>query len=236
MIVRKKLADSVIEEIKGMILNGQLKEGDKLPNQNEFAAQMGVSRSSLREALHTLALMGAIEQRPGFGTVIRAEAPVLFAHKMVPPMMSDAIATEELIDCRRFIETGTVELAVRNATDEEIEEIGVLVKKMKKATSEKKAEDYQELDVEFHYRIATASHNRYLIHMIATLRSSMEQFRREILNVLPGFRSRSLNFHESIYQALKERNEKKAISQMNKHIMDVMSGLKSYYKLTGKES
>jgi GntR family transcriptional repressor for pyruvate dehydrogenase complex len=49
----------VIEEINRMILSGEVKEGDKLPNQNDFAAQLGVSRPSLREALHTLTLIGA---------------------------------------------------------------------------------------------------------------------------------------------------------------------------------
>ena len=48
-INKKKLADSVIEEIKRMIQNGELKEGYKLPNQNAFAAQLGVSRTSLRD-------------------------------------------------------------------------------------------------------------------------------------------------------------------------------------------
>ena len=56
-IKRKKLSDSVIEEIKRMLLSGELQEGDKLPNQNEFAAQLGVSRPSLREALNTLTLI-----------------------------------------------------------------------------------------------------------------------------------------------------------------------------------
>ena len=96
-IKRKKLADSVIEEIIRRIESGELKEGDKLPNQNEFAAQLGVSRPSLREALHTLTLIGAIEQRPGFGTVIRAKNTARMAEHLSPPLVSDTTATMELM-------------------------------------------------------------------------------------------------------------------------------------------
>ena len=84
-VKEKKLAESVIEEIKRMIVDGELKEGDKLPNQNEFAVQLGVSRPSLREALHTLALIGAIEQRPGLGTVLKQLDPKLWADQLALP-------------------------------------------------------------------------------------------------------------------------------------------------------
>jgi GntR family transcriptional repressor for pyruvate dehydrogenase complex len=93
VIKRKKLADSVIEEIKRMVDVGELKEGDKLPNQLEFAAQLGVSRPSLREALHTLTLIGAIEQRPGLGTVIKSANSTLWAVQLCPPLVSDAQAS-----------------------------------------------------------------------------------------------------------------------------------------------
>ena len=81
-IIRKKLADSVLEEIRRMITDGELGEGDKLPNQNEFSTQLGVSRPSLREALHTLNLMGVIEQRPGLGTVRRLHQRIRRIHQV----------------------------------------------------------------------------------------------------------------------------------------------------------
>jgi len=67
---KPKLADYVIEEIKDMLRSGQLAEGSKVPNQNEFAKQLGVSRLSLREALHTLQIFGIVEQKPRTGTII----------------------------------------------------------------------------------------------------------------------------------------------------------------------
>ena len=129
-INKKKLADSVIEEIKRMIQNGELKKGDKVPNQNVFAAQLGVSRTSLREALSTLTRIGVFEQRPGFGTVLRSPIPALFTDHLAPPLISDRQASIELIEARRFIETGTAKLSVKNASSEQISEMGFLIKEM----------------------------------------------------------------------------------------------------------
>ena len=77
IITSKKLTDSILDHIRNMVETGELREGDKLPNQYEFAAQLGVSRPSLREALYTLKQVGAIEQRPGSGTVLRSGAATL---------------------------------------------------------------------------------------------------------------------------------------------------------------
>jgi len=76
------MADAVVDEIKRMIECGELTEGEKLPNQNEFASQLQVSRTSLREALRILDLRGAIEQRPGYGTVIKKFNPILYSSSL----------------------------------------------------------------------------------------------------------------------------------------------------------
>jgi len=168
-IKRKKLADAVIEEIQRMIDNGELKEGDKLPNQNEFAAQLGVSRPSLREALHTLTLIGAVEQRPGLGTVLRSRKQAMFAEHLSPPLVSDHETTIELVEARRHIESGIAELAVKNAGDEDIRELKHLVDAMAGALREERNNDYTELDLKFHFKLAESTRNRFMLHMFVTL-------------------------------------------------------------------
>jgi GntR family transcriptional repressor for pyruvate dehydrogenase complex len=234
-IKRTKLADSVIEEIKRSILSGELREGDKLPNQAEFANQLGVSRPSLREALHTLSLVGAIEQRPGFGTVIRSRIPILYAHQFSPPLLSDHHATLELIVFRRYIEVGMVELAVQNATKNEILKLESTVERMRKALNEGQTEAYVEMDVSFHISIAEAAHNRFILHQIVSIRGFLEQFMQESFGVLPGMFERSFKFHLAIFSAIKERNLRRARASMDKHIQDIQNGLERYYELTRAE-
>jgi GntR family transcriptional repressor for pyruvate dehydrogenase complex len=229
-INKKKLADSVIEEIKRMIQSGELKEGDKLPNQNAFAAQLGVSRTSLREALSTLTRIGVIEQRPGYGTVFRSRIPALFTDHLAPPLISDKQATIELIEARRFIEIGAAELSVKNASPEQINEMGLLIKEMTRSLKEGRIDDYIEQDVAFHFLIAKASHNRFLVNLFVTIRGFMEQYMRESFHLLPWMLERSLKFHQNIYQAVKGGSHSKAVFQMKKHILDVQRAIQQYYR------
>lgn len=229
-VKRKKLAEVVIEEIARMLAAGELREGDKLPNQNQFARQLGVSRPSLREALHTLSLIGAIEQRPGMGTVIKSAAPGLWAQRLSPPLVSDEQATLELLEARRFIESAAVELAVAHAADAEIREMGALVRGMQQALDRGRPEVYSRLDMEFHHRIAAAAHNRFVMHMFVTLRGLMEQFIREAFIVVPGLLERSLAFHRRIHAALRDRRGGEAAAAMTRHIGDIQKALATHYR------
>jgi GntR family transcriptional regulator, transcriptional repressor for pyruvate dehydrogenase complex len=233
-IKRRKLADAVIEEIKRMLASGELAEGDKLPNQNEFAAQLGVSRPSLREAMHTLNLIGAIEQRPGMGTVIKSANPGLWAEKLSPPLVSDEPASLELIEARRFIEIGAVELAVAHATVKDVRKMGSLIRDMKRALDEGRPREYSALDMEFHYQIASAAHNRFVLHMFVTLRGLMEQFIREAFIVVPGLLERSLSFHHRIYEAIRDRSAHQAAATMKQHIQDIQKALENHYQTRRK--
>lgn len=229
-INKKKLSDSVIEEIKRMIKSGELKEGDKVPNQNIFAAQLGVSRTSLREALNTLTRIGVFEQRPGYGTVLRSRIPALFTDHLTPPLISDKQATIELIEARRFLEIGVAELCVKNASPKQVVEMGHLVKEMTRSIKEGKMDDYIEQDVAFHFLIAKGSHNRFLINLFVTIRGFMEQYMRESFHLLPWMLERSLKFHQNIYQAVKDRNRSQAVSHMKKHLLDIQRVIQQYYR------
>lgn len=230
MISRKKVADAVIEEIKRMIQSGELKEGQKLPNQNAFAAQLGVSRTSLREALNTLTRLGITEQRPGYGTVLRSRMPAIFVDHVNPPLISDKQATIELIEVRRFVEAGTAELSVKNIKPDQIKEMDSLIKEMPKSLKEGRIDDYIGHDLAFHYLIAKASHNRFLINIFITIRGFLEQYMRESFRVMPWMLARSLKFHQNIYQAIKNKSAPQAALHMKRHILDVQKAIQQYYQ------
>lgn len=230
MISRKKVADAVIEEIKRMIQSGELKEGQKLPNQNAFAAQLGVSRTSLREALNTLTRLGITEQRPGYGTVLRSRMPAIFVDHVNPPLISDKQATIELIEVRRFVEAGTAELSVKNIKPDQIKEMDSLIKEMPKSLKEGRIDDYIGHDLAFHYLIAKASHNRFLINIFITIRGFLEQYMRESFRVMPWMLARSLKFHQNIYQAIKNKSAPQAAFHMKRHILDVQKAIQQYYQ------
>ncbi len=220
-ISKHKLAHSVIQEIIKMIQKGDLKEGDKLPNQHEFASQLGVSRTVLREALLTLTQLGVTEQRPKVGTVIKDLAPALYSDQLTPTQLSDSQAFSELIEARRFIEVGAIELAVEHATDEQIQEMGKLVDEMDQTVAKRAIDQYTEKNVAFHFMIAKASNNRFMVPLLATVRGYMEQWMHESVSLIPGLLEKSMESHRSIYEAIKERDPAAAVERMKEHIMDL---------------
>ncbi|MBI5606549.1 MAG: FadR family transcriptional regulator [Deltaproteobacteria bacterium] len=234
-ILKKKTADYVLEEIRQMILKGQLNQGDKLPNQNEFAEQLGVSRPSLREALQTLTQIGAIEQRPGMGTVLVSKAHALIANNLNLPFMSDAQGTIELTEIRHLIETGMIALAVVRATNEEIAEIAGVLKEAVKAARKGNIEEYYQQDLVFHHLIAKATHNRYVMHVFQTIRQSLEQFLREAFLVMPEAIDQSAKDHLAILEALKSRNQGKAVEAMSRHLLMVQEKIEGFYQKKQEE-
>jgi GntR family transcriptional repressor for pyruvate dehydrogenase complex len=232
-IKKKKLADEVIDEIKRMIQSGELKEGDRLPNQNEFAAQLGVSRTSLREAFNTLCVLGVLEQHQGFGTIVKSRFSALYADHLAAPFITDEKATMELLEARQFIEIGAARLAAKNATPQQIKEMGALIDAMAKANEKGDIRKLSEQDIDFHFLIAQATGNRVMIHLLADIRSLMERFMHEAFLVLHD-QKRYLKDHRDIYGAIAQHNPKMASALMKKHIHDVQKDLQQYYRVLKK--
>jgi len=217
-VKQKRVSELVIEELRRMIQEGELKDGDKLPNQIEFAAQLGVSRNSLREALNKLKMLGAIQQRPRTGTVVRASSPILLANHFELPIIEDMETTQEFIQSRRFVELGTVELAVANATADEIRVLEDQIRRMREAIERQDHAAYVDLDLEFHFQIARASHNRFLANQLLTYNSFISKFMHGFSDV-PEVMVRSWNEHCIICEGIRNRDQKKAVQAIRKHIM-----------------
>jgi GntR family transcriptional repressor for pyruvate dehydrogenase complex len=212
-IVKKKLSDSVLEEIGRMFEAGELKRGDKLPPQDQLAAQLGVSRPSLREALRAIEMIGAIEQRPGYGTVFHGGVPGVYAEHLSIPSINDEATNIDLGVARRYVETACVELAVDRATTKEIDEMGRMVDNMEQALKDDRKDDYEVADINFHCLVAKASQNQFLIHFSVTMRGIVESFIRELFRILPNRYARPMVFHRRIYEAIRQRENKMAVRQ-----------------------
>ena len=121
--------EQVAEQIRRLISSGALKPGDLLPPERELAAKLGVGRSSIRDAVRTLEVMGILEPRQGHGTVVRD----LSADALVVPLSLVLTRKRELVtellDVRRMIEPGLAARAAKNATAEEIAKMGEILER-----------------------------------------------------------------------------------------------------------
>jgi len=229
---RPKVSDLVVEEIKNMVRTGQLHQGDKLPNQVDFAEQLGVSRPSLREALNRLTKLGIIAQSPGVGTILKAENPDLWVENPPGPLLADSNATLELVEARIWIESLAVEYAVERMTKGELAALAQSVKKMQQAIEKGDYRSYLNEDVSFHCQIANASHNRYFIHMHVTLRGLMQTFTNDMYEHFPDLVSNSFDHHQGILESIQVRDKERAVREIRSHIEDLRLCLLQYYEQT----
>lgn len=226
---KKKLSVYVIEEIKRMLVAGELQEGSKLPNQNEFAKHLGVSRLTLREAMHTLSQISVIVEKPGVGTHIIKGDPSLWDIQVEAPLLSDAQATIELLEARRALEITIVKASVQRITLSEITMLKNDIALMGKALKENDMKSYLKSDMAFHFHLANASHNRYLLRMLKDIQNLLEQFMLEAFSELPQLLPDSMRYHEQIFEHLINHELEEAVKNMSDHIGSIEELLKEYY-------
>lgn len=236
VIKNKKLPERVIEEIRNRLDTGKLLVGDKLPNQNELSRELGVSRTSLREAMKILDLLGVIEQRPGYGTVIRKKIPVYQSQGTRLTLLSDAAATYELLEAREILECGAVKHAAQKATAAHITMLYDLVDKMDLLLKKEDYEGFKKIDYAFHELIGKASGNRFLYDSATALRQYMQQFIDENTELLPGLLKDSQQYHRSVCDAIASHDPVRAKSEMQQHIQTIAESYKRYQTSTATKN
>ncbi|MGV7223802.1 MAG: FadR/GntR family transcriptional regulator [Nitrospinales bacterium] len=218
-VTKMKLSDAVIEEIRKMMVSGELKPGDKLPDHSTLAKQLNVSRNTLREAMNTLSLIGVVDQRSGRGTIVKNAIPPRIQNFFRLPQLGGVDVVSELLDAREAVELGAMKFIVMNITPEELENLSLVVGKMEDALKEARSNHVAKHDLEFHHYLMKATHNRFLLQTFENLRGYTEQFIAEGFKFAPGMMASAIKEHGAILEALKTRDAKKAKYWMKKHII-----------------
>ncbi len=224
----KKLMHHVVEDLRDKIIRGELREGQKLPPQDDFAKSMGVSRGTLREALQQLMLMGLIDMRQGDGTYIRAVTPSMFMNSLSPVLMMDKSSAHELLEARLHIESDVASLAAKNASRRDIHELKEILEGMKKSMASNNVDEFIKRDVEFHMLIAKSSQNRVLMKVVQTIRDILYQFIGDFFTVMPETTKFAMYYHRKILKAIEGRDPADAKKQMDAHIKSLIRRIKSW--------
>lgn len=215
-IQRKRLSDQIIESLIAMIANGELKPGDKLPAEPQLMDQFGVGRSSIREAIGALELIGLITVRPGHGTHI-IDSPDKVQSKSIGLSLI-AIGHDkirELVEARVELEHVIVRLAAERATKEDITEIKAQQKKLTAAVKSGRKLIYADLG--FHTALAKASHNSVLMRFLNELRQPMRHWIEQKAQYDWGY-DQVIEQHETILNAIEARDPEAAQSAMRIHL------------------
>lgn len=213
----------VLESIERDLLSGVLRPGDRLPGERALAAELGVGRSSVREALRVLEVLGLIRTNTGSGPLAGAMIIATPSGGMSQLMRLQVAAAgfpvADIVRTRLVLETAVAAELAQTATSVSLADAQYLVEAMDSPTLT--PTEFLVLDAAFHVALAEASGNQVITAMMAGLRSSIEGYVLAGVANLPNWVTtveRLRREHGSVLAAIRARDVGRARSQMHNHI------------------
>ena len=216
-IRKNRVHEEVAKQLEQMILK-KLQPGDKLPAERELAEKLGVSRSSIRDAMRRLHLIGLVEPRQGAGTVVREISPETLVSPLTNVIAHKRQLVGELLDFRIMLEPPLAARAAQHASPEQVKQMEEILDRQ--ATLLQAGHLAVEEDAEFHYCISQASGNSVVLKVLDVVMDLLRETRSQSLQT-EGRPQKSLAGHKRILAAIKRRDAVAAEAAMRQHIGDV---------------
>lgn len=213
--------------IRDLIARGELKPGDRLPPESELTKSFGVSRSSLREAMKMLTIIGVLDSPTGYCTkVSNLNAKTIFSGFGLTLDLLPLDSFLEIYMLRRIVETAGTELATANATQTDIECLRQLALKAAEQTDLHASIPYDHL---FHRKIAELSGNSAIVEFLEAFRNRSQDYDLYKTDTSHTFKTQSDLGHLQIVQAMERRDATLAASAMTSHIELTYQSLIRYH-------
>jgi GntR family transcriptional regulator, transcriptional repressor for pyruvate dehydrogenase complex len=209
-------AELVVAHIRRLIDERKLGPGARLPAERELAAQIGVSRPSVRAGLRALAAMGVVQSRHGAGTFIRSGPPSLDSEPLSFLAALHGFTRDQMFEARRVLEVGAAGLAAERATGEHLAGIAEEMTGLFASLDDPLA--FLRHDIRFHRAVAAASGNPILASLVEMVSALFYGQRRKTAERARDLRE-SADMHRAIYNALRARDVDRARQAMNEHLV-----------------
>jgi len=218
------LTDEAIGKIKEMIVSGRVRPGEKLPREADLAAELGLSRNSLREAVKALSLINVLDVRQGDGTYATSLAPSLLLETLsfvVDFHRDDTVL--EFFEVRRILEPAATAMAALRMRPEQKAELGVILDAVTVASP---VDDFVATDLEFHKKIALGGGNSVLASLVENMALPTTRARVWRGMTEPGALERTLAEHRAIHRAILASDADLARSWATIHVAGIESWLR----------
>ena len=192
----------VMERIKQALIRGELKPGDFLPSEAELTRNLGVGKSSVREAVKMLQAMGIVEVRRGQGTIIRDHPGENSLNTLVYQLILARGVTQDILEFRMMFEPAYTVMAMHRATDEDYEVIQATIDGLESALQDRVQSAKH--DLAFHKGILYASRNPMVIRVGETMLEMFEASIETSMRTLPEV---ALKDHKQIFKAFRAKDE-----------------------------
>jgi DNA-binding FadR family transcriptional regulator len=214
--VSKFLYDDISAQIENAIM--KMSTGDKLPSERVLAAKYGVSRNVLREALRSLSEKGLLEIRPSKGIYVANLEKEKIAGRLETFLLKNPSCYRnnfiDIVEARTTLEMAVFEIASERATEDDFRSIDGILQKMENCKDD--VEAFSNFDLQFHLRIAEATHNSVFPVLVKTLcdMTGKQMFMFNLLN--PDKLDKVCHEHIEIVEAIKNK-DKERIAKAGKH-------------------
>jgi len=213
------VTDEAISKIKDMIVRGELSPGSRLPPEKELAERLGLSRSSMREAVKALEVIRVLDVRRGDGTYVTSLEPKLLLEAISFVVdLHDDDSLLEIFAVRRVLESHATGLAAQHADDAEVEELEAEITGVSLETD---IDSLVEHDVRFHAAIARLAGNDYLASLLESLTGQTVRARVWRGLTQAGAVERTLAEHRAILDAIADHDVDLATSTAQVHISGI---------------
>lgn len=213
------VTDDAIQKIKDMIVSGELTPGSRLPPENDLAERLGLSRSSMREAVKALEVIRVLDVRRGDGTYVTSLEPKLLLEAISFAVdLHDDDSLLEIFAVRRVLESHATGLAAQRAGDQDI---AMLDAEIGDVASDTDIEALVEHDVRFHGAIARLAGNDYLASLLGSLTSQTVRARVWRGLTQAGAVERTLAEHRAILDAITDHDMELATAAAQVHISGI---------------
>ena len=228
-LTKKNQYEHIAEQLRQRILSGHWKPGDKLPSTKELSEAFGVGRSTTREALSALKAMGLIDIRQGGCCTVLDPAKAGALAPELDRLLAHG-AVFELLEARKALETANAELAAHRRTDDDLERLGRIIQDM--AEHKEDEEVSAHLDMSFHAALAQAARNSVMALLFDSIASRVEAAilgtRRVEMYANPSESQKLYKQHLAIYEAVRDRDGRRAKRCMDTHLRHVEAILQKF--------
>jgi len=227
-VTKKSISDEIVQQLINLIANGDIKPGSRLPSERELCERFGAGRSSVREALRCLSIVGVLNARVAEGTSVAPDGEKFLRTLVQWRLVTELHDIENLMEVRIALESVTVAQVASKGLKSDLVTLLELMKKMEAAVNNE--ERFATLDLEFHIALARASENTLLFDLISMIRGQLMNALSRVLP-LPNALPLSLAEHARIVKAIKRRDPQASSAAMRVHLENTLARYQSAVRI-----
>ena len=213
-----RISEIIVDQIRLLMRQGQLKPGDRLPPERDLCERFGVSRVTVREALRMLESSGLVEIRVGArgGAFVTAPSSDRVGEGLADLLTLSVISAADVTEVRMILEVGIVALVCERATEEDLADLEAICQRSEAALA---AGDYSmDMSLEFHVRVAQATHNPAIVMLVESFRGPILMSLQQAHEAAPEMGGLGTREHEQFIEAVQRRDPDTASKIMREHL------------------